>query len=96
MNKRFFQALAILMGHIIGVGIFSLPFIASRVGIWTMLFYFLILGGITILFELLYGEVILRTREKHRLPGYAEKYLGGWAKKEAKEWGVQRGGMWKQ
>ncbi|MBU1292313.1 amino acid permease [Patescibacteria group bacterium] len=80
MNKRFFQALAILMGHIIGVGIFSLPFIASRVGIWTMLFYFLILGGITILFELLYGEVILRTREKHRLPGYAKKYLGGWAK----------------
>jgi len=80
MNKRFFQALAILMGHIIGVGIFSLPFIAAQVGIWTMLFYFLVLGGVVVLFELLYGEAILRTKEKHRLPGYAYKYLGNWAK----------------
>ncbi len=80
MNKKFFQALAILVGHIIGVGIFSLPFIAAKVGIFTMLFYFIFLGGIVILFELLYGEVVLRTKEKHRLPGYAEKYLGPWAK----------------
>jgi len=80
MNKKFFQALAILTGHIIGVGIFTLPFIAAKVGIWTMLFYFLILGIVVILFELLYGEAVLRTKEKHRLPGYAEKYLGKWVK----------------
>ena len=80
MNKRFFQALVILVGHIIGVGIFSLPFIAAKVGIITMLFYFIFLGGVVILFELLYGEVILRTKGNHRLPGYAKKYLGNWAK----------------
>ncbi len=27
------------------------------------------------------GEITLRTRGKHQLPGYAEKYLGPWAKK---------------
>ncbi len=80
MNKRFFQALVILVGHIIGVGIFSLPFIAAKVGIVTMLFYFILLGGVVILFELLYGEIVLRTKENHRLPGYAKKYLGNWAK----------------
>ncbi len=80
MNKKFFQALAILVGHIIGVGIFSLPFIAAKVGMVTMLFYFFLLGGVVILFELFYGEAVLRTREKHRLPGYAGKYLGKWAR----------------
>jgi len=80
MNKKFFQALAILIGHIIGVGIFSLPYIAARVGIVMMLFYFLIISLVVILFELLYGEAILRTKGKHRLSGYAEKYLGNWAK----------------
>ncbi len=83
MTNKFFQALALMVGHIIGVGIFSLPFIAAKVGIMAMLFYFLILSTVVILFELLYGEVVLRTKEKHRLPGYAEKYLGPWAKKLA-------------
>lgn len=76
MNKNFFQALATLVGTVIGVGLFSLPYITARVGIWTMLFYFLILGTVVILSTLLYGEIVLRTKGLHRLPGYAEKYLG--------------------
>jgi len=83
MTKKFFQALALMIGQIIGVGIFSLPFIAAKVGIVMMLFYFAILCTVVILFELLYGEVILRTKGKYRLPGYAGKYLGSWAKKLA-------------
>lgn len=35
------------------------------------------------LLHLVYGEVVLRTKEKHRLPGYAGKYLGSWAKRLA-------------
>lgn len=76
MNKNFFQALATLVGTIIGVGLFSLPYITARVGIWTMLFYFLILGIVIIFSTLIYGEIVLRTKGMHRLPGYAEKYLG--------------------
>ncbi|MBL7053494.1 MAG: amino acid permease [Candidatus Portnoybacteria bacterium] len=83
MNNKFFQALAVLMGTIIGVGLFSLPYITVQVGIITMLFYFLILGIVMILVSLIYGEVALRTKELHRLPGYAEKYLGAKAKKIA-------------
>lgn len=76
INKDFFKALAILTGTIIGVGIFSLPFITAQVGFWVMLAYFLTLGGLVILVHLIYGEVTLRTQGRHRLPGYAEKYLG--------------------
>ena len=79
-NSDFFQALAILTGTIIGVGLFSLPYITAKVGIFTMLFYFLVLGIVTSLIGLFYGEIALRTKGLHRLPGYAEKYLGKRAK----------------
>ena len=79
-NSNFFQALAILTGTIIGVGLFSLPYITAKVGILTMLFYFLLLGTVTSLIGLFYGEIALRTKGLHRLPGYAEKYLGKRAK----------------
>ena len=83
MNKDFLKAFSILTGTIIGVGLFSLPCIAARVGIWTMLFYFLILGTVVVLVNLFYGEITLRTKGMNRLPGYAERYLGPSAKKIA-------------
>jgi len=82
-DKNFLKALATLTGTIIGVGFFSLPYITSKVGIWVMLFYFLILGGIIALYGFIYGEISLRTKGLHRLPGYAEKYLGQRGKKIA-------------
>ncbi|MFH1671423.1 MAG: aromatic amino acid transport family protein [Candidatus Portnoybacteria bacterium] len=80
-KNNFFKALATLIGTIIGVGLFSLPYITSKVGIWTMLSYFLILGTVTILINFIYGEIVLRTKKSYRLPGYAGKYLGKWAKR---------------
>lgn len=82
-NKDFFKAFSTLTGTIIGVGLFSLPFITARVGIWVMLLYFFVLGTVVILVALLYGEIALRTEDMRRLPGYAEKYLGASAKKIA-------------
>ncbi len=69
-------ALATLSGTIIGVGLFVLPYIASQVGLWVMLGYFGVLGSIAILVHLLFAEVVMRTAGQHRLPGYAEIYLG--------------------
>ena len=80
MVKNFLYAFSTLTGTIIGVGFFSLPYIASKVGFWVMLSYFIILGLVVILVHLLYGEVALRTKELHRLPGYAARYLGPWGK----------------
>lgn len=76
--KKFIYAIATLSGTIIGVGLFSLPYITSQVGIWVMLGYFLVLGGIVILTQLLFAEVALHTPDFMRLPGYAKFYLGKW------------------
>ena len=80
MRKNFILAVASLIGTIIGAGVFGIPYVMAKSGILFCLFYFLILGATVLLLHLFFGEVVLRTKQKHRLVGYAEKYLGKKAK----------------
>ena len=75
-DKKFFLALAVLIGTIVGAGIFGIPYVISKSGILSGLFYFLFLGLAVLILHLVFGEIILRTEEKGRLSGYAQKYLG--------------------
>ena len=79
-QKNFILALAVLTGTIIGAGIFGIPYVVSKSGIVPGFFYLLFLGGTVLLIHLFFGEIVLRTKEKHRLPGFAQKYLGNWGK----------------
>lgn len=79
-DKNTLLAAASLIGTIIGAGVFGIPYVMARSGILISLFYFFVLGIIVLLIHLFFGEVVLRTKEKHRLVGYAEKYLGKKAK----------------
>jgi len=74
--SRFIYAIATLTGTIIGVGIFSLPYITLQVGINVMLVYLLVLTILNILIHYFFGEVALNTPDFMRLPGYAQYYLG--------------------
>ena len=69
-------ALSTYCGTIIGVGLFGLPYVTEKIGFLPIIFYFLFLGFVAIIIHLIFGEVILRTKGQHRLPGYAEIYLG--------------------
>lgn len=82
-NKNIFYATSTLVGTIVGVGMFGLPYVASQAGFSVGVFFLLALGGITILVHLLYGEVVLRSREPHRLVGFAKLYLGAGASRIA-------------
>ena len=64
-----------------GAGFLGLPYVASQTGIKIALFELLIIGAIMTFVMLGLGEVILRTKEKHQLAGYAERYLGKTGKK---------------
>jgi len=79
-DKTSVLALASLIGTIIGAGVFGIPYVMAKSGIAFCLFYFLILGTVVLILHLFFGEIILRTKQKYRLIGYTEKYLGKKAK----------------
>jgi len=74
--RIFLKATSIIIGTIVGVGIFGLPYAISRVGFLIGIPLLIILSGAILCLHYLYGEVVLRTRRKQRLVGYAKKYLG--------------------
>lgn len=73
---NFGKAVLTLAGLIIGVGMFGIPFSFVRAGFWLGTLELVILAGVILLFHLLYGEIVLRTQNPHRLPGYVRIYLG--------------------
>jgi len=81
INKKFWAATFTLTGTVIGAGILGLPYVFAKSGFYIGLFWLVFLGAVIILSKLYLGEVILRTKQIHQLPGYAGKYLGKWGKK---------------
>jgi len=75
-KKRLFEAIATLIGCIIGAGILGIPFVVARAGFLTGLVNIVVIGFIFLLIHLYLGEVVLRTKGNHQLTGYAEKYTG--------------------
>ncbi|MFA7662956.1 MAG: aromatic amino acid transport family protein [Patescibacteria group bacterium] len=73
---RFFKAVAVLVGTTVGAGIFGLPYAIAKVGLLAGIIYIIIIGLAVLGVNLAYGEVVIRTRGKHQMSGYAEKYLG--------------------
>jgi tyrosine-specific transport protein len=80
MGSKTFQAIAALVGTVIGAGIFGLPYVVAKIGFLPGIFYLLFLGSLVLVLNLIYGEVVLRTPGDHQLTGYAEIYLGKWGK----------------
>jgi tyrosine-specific transport protein len=74
------RAISIIIGTIIGVGIFGLPQAIARIGFFPGMIMFILLSVATLCLHYLYGEIILQTKTKQRLVGYAQKYLGSWGK----------------
>lgn len=76
MSLRFWRALFLFLGTIIGVGIFALPYITSQSGFFLVLGYFILLGALAIGVHLIFAHICLATPTKHRFPGYVYRHLG--------------------
>lgn len=83
MTAPYFTALSTLIGAIVGLGMFAIPYTALKAGFLVGIGYIIALGIVMLLLHLMYGEVVERTNGKHGLPGYALKYLGKRAKQVA-------------
>ena len=64
--KNIIYAVSVLSGTIIGVGLFALPYITSKLGFWVILSYFLVLGSLVIFVHYILGELSLATPDKKR------------------------------
>jgi len=80
-KRKFFSTAFTLTGTIIGAGILGLPYVFAQAGFFIGLFWLVFLGLVMILINLYLGEITLRTKETHQLPGYSSKYLGKWGRK---------------
>lgn len=76
MKKHFYQATAVMLGYVIGVGMFGVPFLAARSGLLSLFALLIGLGFVQYFVHLIYANVILETKTSHRMPGYAGLYLG--------------------
>ncbi len=81
MASSYAKAVALLVGTIIGAGVLGIPYVVYKAGFWTGLFMILGLGIALLMLHLYLGEISLRTKQRHELTGYAEKYLGKTGKK---------------
>ena len=77
---NFIKAVAILMGTVIGAGIFGLPFAFSKSGFLIGVVYLFLFFIVLLIGKFCYAELILRTKDDLEMPGYANKYLGKWGK----------------
>lgn len=82
MHKRqlFIRAIQPLVGSVIGVGIFGLPFVFAQAGVGIALIYLVVLAAVNGTLLLAYADIIRNTKGNPRLTGLVRRYLGrGWS-----------------
>src|SRR6056297_497834 len=79
--RDYFFAITILAGTIIGGGMLATPYVISKAGLLPFFIYLPVLAFVQYLLHSIYAEIILSTRQRHRMPGYVGYYKGGKAKK---------------
>lgn len=80
-SRNYISAVLTMIAAIVGVGMFTLPYAGTQAGLLILFGYFVGLGLIQHWLHKIYAEVILSTKQPHRLPGYAGIYLGTKSKK---------------
>lgn len=82
-RKKYWYALAVFVGTVIGVGMFGLPYVGASSGYWIFLIYLVGMSALAIAIHIFYSEVAVKTKGRHRLPGYAGIYFNTSAKRAA-------------
>lgn len=75
-NRPFIRSIGMMIGAIIGVGVFGLPYAFAQSGFSIGLFQLLFIGGMLVTLQLMLGEIVVQTKGQHRLVGYIDIYLG--------------------
>ncbi|OGE89410.1 MAG: hypothetical protein A2722_00215 [Candidatus Doudnabacteria bacterium RIFCSPHIGHO2_01_FULL_50_11] len=72
----FFEAIAVLIGTIVGAGFLGIPYVVAQVGFPIGVLLILGIGMVMLVQYLMIAEMALRTEGRHQLAGYIQLYLG--------------------
>lgn len=75
-DRQTLAAFATLIGTAIGAGLFGLPYVTYKAGFIPAMALMFLLALFMLISNLMYGEIILRTKGNCRLVGCAQRYLG--------------------
>ncbi|RME89544.1 MAG: amino acid permease [Candidatus Hydrogenedentota bacterium] len=81
MNKKFWTAVSTLSGTVIGAGFLGIPYVVSKSGFYIGLAWMILLSVILMMINLVFGQIVLSSKNVHQIAGYASKYLGRRSKK---------------
>jgi len=81
--RNLWYSTSTLIGMMVGVGMFALPYAFYKAGFFVGALYFVLVFSVFLLLHLMMGELVLRTEEEHRFIGYSGKYLGQTMKRVA-------------
>lgn len=78
LKKRlnYYEAVAALVGTIIGAGVLGIPFVVAKVGFGIGAIFIIVMSALIVVLHLMLGEVVARTSEPLQLVGLTRKYLG--------------------
>ena len=80
-DRKFRHAAALLVGTMVGVGIYGIPFAFAKAGFAVGAGWLLLLAVLLALVYLLLAELTLSTDGRHQLTGYAHIWLGAWGRR---------------
>ncbi len=73
--KEIIKGVSILIGTIVGGGIFALPYVFEKAGFLTSIFVLILISIAILILHLFYLEIIEEVKERHRFIGYMKKFL---------------------
>lgn len=80
-NIKFWRSIGTMIGAIVGVGVFGLPYAFAQSGFLPGLVMLLLMAVLLTTMQLMFAEVVVQTGGNHRLVGYIREYFGkGWGR----------------
>jgi len=78
ISEKYIFPAAVFCGGMIGVGFLSLPYVATRAGVFATIIYFIVVTALMATLNLVFVKISLKTPDFKRFPGFAKHYLGHW------------------
>ncbi|MFH1611538.1 MAG: aromatic amino acid transport family protein [Patescibacteria group bacterium] len=75
-SQAFIKSVQSLIGTVIGVGIFGLPYVFSQAGYLIGIAYLIILGFVSYILVSSYGQITCQSNKHHRISKSVEEFLG--------------------